>query len=545
MSLVSYIGAIPWEQPQAQEKRFRRIIKQILRQCGPRADPLFAKYSFDIICLAYNTFLQKGLTLPRLLKFQEHVPTIYPWNIQYDSLRQDVNRRFNIFPLMIVLAKTDQDVIRALKFARKYNIMICMRSGAHSYEGFSLCDGMVIDQRLRTKICLNESKDLVTLEAGVLLGPLAFDLFKCHRFLQAGTCPNNGATGLILGGGIGFATRKYGVTSDSLREVKMVLASGELVTANATVNEDLYWASRGGGGGNFGIVTNLTLEVHPVNEVVIFQLTYGFDVLKQILDVWQRTYPFAPDELTAELDIFSPTSAELMQSLSPEFNFGVPRRHVSHSSSHPSHPNNSNDDFARQIIVTGMLLGTEEELVKLLEPVLQIDTPTVEIRTVPYVDAARFFSGKAHRLPFFKGKSAYFEHFLPPAALDIIEHFMLIAPNNSKLELDAQGGAVNRIPPQATAYVHRNTLWWTQFLTLWRNEQEQAVHLKWITDFYNALHPYFPEPDYAYVNIIDRQIVDFMTAYYGVNKFRLVEVKRKYDPDNVFHFQQSVPLVLP
>jgi FAD/FMN-containing dehydrogenase len=539
MSLVSYIGAIPWEHPQAQKKRFRRIIKQILSQCSPRADPLFAKYSFDIICLAYNTFLQKGLTLPHLLKFQEVVPTVYPWNIQYDSLRQDVNRRFNIFPLMIVLARTDRDVIRALKFARKYHIMICMRSGAHSYEGFSLCDGMVIDQRYRTQVCLNESKDRVTLEAGVLLGPLADELFKCHRFLQAGTCSNNGATGLTLGGGIGFATRKYGVTSDSLREVKMVLANGDLVTANATENVDLYWASRGGGGGNFGIVTSLTFDVHPVDKVVIFQLTYGFEVLKQVLDVWQRTYPFSPDNLTAELDIFSPTSADVMQSLSPEFNFGVPQRKVPHTSS------NANDDSARQLIVTGMYLGPEEELVKLLEPVLHIDTPIIDIRTVPYVEAARFFSGKAHRLPFFKGKSAFFKQFLPPEALDIVEHFMLIAPTNSKMELDAQGGAVNRIPPEETAYVHRDTLWWTQFLTFWRNEQERAVHLQWITDFYNALRPYFPEPDYAYVNIIDREIVDYMEAYYGINKFRLVDVKKKYDPENIFHFAQSIPLALP
>lgn len=522
--LSSFVGRLSWTPTDKELK----IIQRILSQCGCGANPLFAKYSFDIICWAFNTFKLKGLDLKTLIKFQKKIPTVYPWTLLYDTLRQDVNRRFNIFPLMIVLVRNDAEVAFALKFAQKYKIHICTRSGAHSYEGYSLCDEMIIDQRERTQVCLNLSKSLVTIESGVLLGPLINQLFKYKRVLQSGDCSNNGAAGLTLGGGIGFLTRKYGVTSDSLKELTVVLANGEIVKANPNCNENLYWASRGGGGGNFGIVTSFTFDVHPVDNVVIFELTYLFEYLKQLLDIYQRWAPFTVDELTAELNVFSPASPEFSQNLCIKNCFGVPKMEIGGSSE-------------RHFIITGLYLGTQEELVKLLEPVTSVGTPLIDIRTISYLEAAKVFSGKAHRLPFFKGKSAYFENLMPLEALQIIENYMLIAPLDSKLELDAQGGAVNRIAADATAYVHRNTLMWSQFHTMWIHQNEEPARLKWITDFYEAMRPYFPEVAYAYVNIVDRELVDYMNAYYGFNSQRLIETKQQYDPTNVFHFEQSIP----
>lgn len=252
--------------------------------------------------------------------------------------------------------------------------MVCPRNGAHSSSGFSLCEGMVIDQRFRTKIYVNIKTNQATIEAGVLLSPLSVELGKLVLALPSGSCPNNGFCGLTLGGGIGFLTRKFGVTSDSLLELRTVLANDEMVTANNVENEDLYWASKGGGGCNFGIVTSFTFQVQPINEVVIFQLTYSFDVVKKVLDAWQHWAPFTVDELTAELDIFSPTSIDFMLGLlKQEFNFGVPQPR-SKIPRCTKIINNTEDDNTsiRHLIITGLFLGSREELVKLIEPVSAI-----------------------------------------------------------------------------------------------------------------------------------------------------------------------------
>ena len=142
--------------------------------------------------------------------------------------------------------------------------MVCPRSGAHSSSGFSLCEGMVIDQRFRTKICVNIKTNQAAVEAGVLLGPLSAELGKLGLALPSGSCPNNGSCGLTLGGGIGFLTRKFGVTSDSLLELRTILANGEMVTANNVENEDFYEAMR-----------PFSLRVHMhmlILSIVIFQI---------------------------------------------------------------------------------------------------------------------------------------------------------------------------------------------------------------------------------------------------------------------------------
>ena len=207
------------------------------------------------------------------------------------------------------MAQNVNDVQNALKFALKYKIPICARSGAHNNEGYSLCTGMVIDQSMRkSKFKVNIKRMLIKTEAGVFNGDIASALAEYNVALPAGTCPNVGISGLVLGGGVGFLMRKYGLTCDNLVELDIILADGSLVTVNESKHTDLFWACKGGGGGNFGIVTSFTFKVYPIKDVCIFEITYDLKYIEETLQLWQEWAPKVDDRLTSEYNIATASS---------------------------------------------------------------------------------------------------------------------------------------------------------------------------------------------------------------------------------------------
>ena len=238
---------------------FEEEAHRILEQCSMNSvcyNNLNADFRYDIICQAYHRFEALGLNLKKLFKFQRLVPAIYPWNIEYAALRFNVNRRYNVFPLVIIMAETECDVIRSYKFARKYNIPISLRGGAHCFEPFSLSEGMIIDQSRRKKIQIKSNS--VKCEAGVLLGPLVESLFKYHKTLPIGSCANNNIIGYSLNGGIGSLTRIFGLGSDNILKVKILLASGKVIIVDENNYPDLFFALKGAGNGTYGIVLSAT-----------------------------------------------------------------------------------------------------------------------------------------------------------------------------------------------------------------------------------------------------------------------------------------------
>ena len=202
-------------------------------QCTRESDPLFANFRADISCFTLKKFLEHGLTKDQLLEFQKQYPIIYPWDENYDFYRFDVNRRFNIFPWMLIMATEDKDLLFGLELAKKHKIPLSLRSGSHSFEAFSLVQGIVIDQSRRKRLWLNKKCKTFTAESGTLLGPLASELFKYNLFEPSGTCANNGLFGMTLGGGIGFTSRFYGLTCDNLLELDIILANGKKITVNS------------------------------------------------------------------------------------------------------------------------------------------------------------------------------------------------------------------------------------------------------------------------------------------------------------------------
>ncbi|AUS29379.1 FAD-binding oxidoreductase [Paenibacillus sp. P2(2022)] len=437
---------------------------------------------------------------------------VLPSNPSYNTARMEFNRRFSKFPRVIVFCQRTQDVINAVKWARERGIRLRVRSGRHSYEGFSTVNGgIIIDVSEMNKVKVDRKNREAIVQTGNPLARVYKKLWNKRVAIPAGTAPDVGTAGLTLGGGIGLLSRKYGLTCDNLKQVKMVVASGrygsKTIVANSKKHSDLLWASRGGGGGNFGVATEFIFRVRPISKVSIYSITWKWSDLEKVLPAWQRWAPSATNRLTSTIEVAAKQVGT--------------------------------------IVSTGQLLGGAEELRRLIRPLLRAGTPVkVMVKTVPFIEATHFFAESDLNLePKFKITGAYGFQPLPPEGVRIIRDFLAKAPNRHSSvwsqSLGGAGSAVSRVSPTATAYPHRKAETIYELSARWRNNGEQERNIQWVERFRKALRP-FVKGDY--VNFPDLQIKNGPKAYYGGNFSRLKQVKRKYDPHNVFRFAQSIPL---
>lgn len=453
---------------------------------------------------------------------------VWPGDPRYDEARQDYNIRFDVRPRAIVFCLDADDVHNAVRWAGFYGVPVRPRCGRHSYEAWSLVqDGLVVDVSRMKRVHVDAAAGTARVEAGTDLWPLYQALWnQAGVTIPGGSCPTVGISGLVLGGGFGLLGRWLGLTCDSLLSVEMVTARGESVLASEQVNADLFWACRGGGGGNFGIATAFTFRVTPIGDVSIYNVVWDWKDLRPVLQAWQKWAPGADDRLTSILKLTAASSGTIAS--------------------------------------IGQYVGGADELRTLLQPLVAAALPqSIEVKTVPYIEAVEHFAGikpeherwaahwsghwAAHSPPGalaggnpFKNTSAYAYDLFGPDAVERIMEALRAAPNDQGLvQLDAYGGAVARVAPDATAFAHRQGVQWNmQFQAYWSDPAEQDANIAWVEAFRTSLLPYTRG---AYVNYIDVDIVDWPTQYYGGNFARLTEVKRAWDPHNVFHYPQSIP----
>src|SRR5438093_8283462 len=216
----------------------------------------------------------------------------------YDAARVLYNTRFDgIKPLAVAFCKTPADVEKAIAWARRHGIRPAARAGGHSYAGYSSTPGLVIDVTRMSGVAVSADGRSATIGAGARLIDVYNRLWQRRRTIPAGSCATVGIAGLALGGGIGFASRKFGATCDNVLEVRLVDARGRLLVCNERKHPDLYWACRGGGGGNFGIVTSFRFRVHPVGMVTTFAVDWPWAQAVDVVRAWQDWAPHGPDEL--------------------------------------------------------------------------------------------------------------------------------------------------------------------------------------------------------------------------------------------------------
>ena len=432
----------------------------------------------------------------------------------YDRSRPLYNTRFDAFePLAIVSCKSVGDVQKTIAWSRKHGIRIAARSGGHSYGGYSSSPGgVIVDVSGLSRISVQPVRQAVV-GAGARLIDVYAGLSQHGVAIPAGSCATVGIGGQALGGGIGFLSRKLGTTSDNLLSLTLVTADGRARTCSPTENADLYWASRGGGGGNFGIATDYTFRTTPISTVATFTAEWPWAQAQTVIAAWLAWAPHAPDEL------FS----------------------VCNLSSAPS------------IHVSGQLVGSTGRLRTLLGPLLSAGAPRlVSLKQRAFLEAAQYWAGcgpvaECHLEPFgsltratFAGKSDYVRRPLSAAGTRTIVQAVEGAPVRGSLLLDSYGGALNRVAKGATAFVHRDSLCSLQYLAAWDAPGDAAASLAWLRSFYAAMRPYVSGE--AYVNYIDPDLAGRPAAYYGRNLPRLVSIKRRYDPADVFRFKQSIPL---
>jgi FAD/FMN-containing dehydrogenase len=276
----------------------------------------------------------------------------------YDRARVLFNPRFDgSRPLGVAFCETVADVQRAIVWSRRHGIRVAARSGGHSYGGYSTTPGLVVDVTRMDEVAVDASGSTAAIGAGARLIDVDAGLWRRRRAIPAGSCPTVGIAGLALGGGVGFSSRKLGTTSDNVVEVRIVDARGRLLVCSSREHDDLYWASRGGGGGNFGIVTSFRFRVHPVSRVTTFTIEWRWADAERVVAAWQQWAPHAPDELFSVCNLAVGTTG--------------PR-----------------------VRVVGQLFGTAARLDSLLTPLLGAAAPTRVARVErDYLSAAKMWAG--------------------------------------------------------------------------------------------------------------------------------------------------------
>ena len=459
---------------------------------------------------------------------------VRPTNPGYRTARQLFDPRFDaIRPQAVVSCASEADVQRSLAFARAHGIVPTPRGGGHSYAGYSTGTGIVVDVSKLARVSVGGGTAVVG--AGTRLVDLYAAIAPHGVAIPGGTCPTVGISGLALGGGQGVVGRKFGLTCDSIRALRMVTASGDIVTCDAGTNADLFWACRGGGGGNFGIVTSFTFATHPIGELTLFSLTWPWPAARDVLSAWQSWGPTAPDELWSDCHLLArsgnppgPLATSVngayvgsSSALSPLL--AALQRDVG---SAPSHSYVNTESYGAAMMGEAGCSGLSVD---------QCHLPTQNPAGVLQRQASL-------------AKSDFFDEPIPAGAISSALAALEDRQNDASLPttggvlFDAYGGAINRVAPDATAFVHRRQLFLGQYFTNLPNgasDATVAANREWLDGLYATLHPHASGE--AYQNYIDPDLTAWEQAYYGSNLPRLEKVKQTYDPDGLFRFPQAIP----
>jgi FAD binding domain/Berberine and berberine like len=431
----------------------------------------------------------------------------------YAQARQLWNARFDgVRPLGIAYAETVADLKRIIRWAKHYDVPLAVRSGGHSFAGYSTTTGLVADVSRLSHVQV-DGADAASVAAGAKLGSVYQTLWASGRAVPFGSCLTVAVAGLTFGGGHGFSSRALGLACDNLTAVEIVTADGRLRRCDERDHADLFWALRGAGAGSFGIATRLSFTTHPVGTVTTVNLHWAWSDVRKVIQAWQSFVPSAPDALSCVL------------TLKPEAGEATPL-----------------------VSLNGQVFGTRPEALSLLEPLTDAVEPTkVSAVQRPFITAVQYFGGgePVHRS--YTAKSNYALIPLADPALDVVVGAVEAAAGDPRLAsaailLSGHGGAINRVERDATAFFHRDALFFVRYTTFWdasAGPANEAANLGWVRGVYEAMRPYVSPG--AVTNYVDPELTSWARAYYGSHLKRLVAIKRRYDRENFFRFAQSIP----
>jgi FAD/FMN-containing dehydrogenase len=467
-------------------------------------------------------------TTPRWTTLQAAIAgeVALPGSSGYDQVQQPFNLRFDhVQPRAVVRCAAPEDVAETISFLGRHGLESATRSGGHCFAGHSSTRGVVVDVTLMSSVTVSDR--VATVGAGARLGAV-YDALQDHGLVvPAGTCPPVGIAGLALGGGLGILGRRYGVTSDQLLRAQIVLADGRILECDENHHDDLFWALRGAGAGNFGVVTSFDFRTVSAPHATNLHATWPYSQAAAVIEGWQRWAPHGPDELAASLKVTA----------------------------------NGDADTPPSVDIYAAMLGTESDAIGLLDELVArvgADPITATHAHMSFPETRRFWAQLGVAEPgtdqapppevtqpqHLFAKSEFFRRPLPGDAIAaLLATFTLgRAPGESR-ELDFMpwGGAYNRVPPDATAFVHRAELFQLKHAAVVdpaTTSAREAAH-RWITRSWASVHPW--GSGRVFQNFADPDLEHWADAYYGTNYDRLVRIKARYDPGNRFRFRQSLP----
>lgn len=431
---------------------------------------------------------------------------VRPGDAGYDEARLGWNKFYSHYPGAIVYCHDAQDVLNAVKWARREGVALRARSGGHCIEGWSAIDGgLVIDVSRMKNIEFEEAAGTVRVGTGVIQREAVAALGERGYVMSTGAEGTVGLGGVILGGGFGLLTRQFGMACDALLAAEIVVAddleSAKIIEVEQNTNADLLWACRGGGGGNFGITTAYTLKLNELRDVQFVIARWdGHGDLGDVLRVWQRDAPVADERLSSAVE-------------------------------------SDGTHFELTAVMHG---ASRDEAEAGLASVLAIGDPEVTFLEGSWPDLYAS-ADRGPDLPYWKFHSQFITEPFPDTAIDTVLHYLANCPTpESNFFCSSFGGAVRNAPPGGSAFPHRDALFYCEPGAAWDDLALSSKTLAWASDFWRALRPYGTA---GYVNVPNAPAADWEREYYGANVDRLRQVKAKYDPHNVFNFEQSVPPV--
>ena len=438
---------------------------------------------------------------------------LLPGESEYENARKIWNAMIDKRPAVIARCASTSDVVRGVNFARDNGLLLAVRGGGHNIAGNALCDdGLVIDLSKMKAARVDPASRRATIEGGATLADLDAATQAHGLATPTGINSTTGIAGLTLGGGFGWLSRKYGMTVDNLESAEVVTAAGEVVRASATEHPDLFWALRGGGG-NFGVVTRFEFRLHPVGPDVLSGLiVYPISEAKSVLQQYRDFIAKAPEELTVWTILRH----------APPLPFLPERVH------------------GKGIIALALIYaGDPKKGEPFIEPLRKFGTPLGEhVGVQPYVAWQQTFDPLLTAGARNYWKSHNFSTLEDGLFDAVIAYIGKLPSPQCEIFFGAIGGATTRPAPGSTAYASRDAKFVMNVHGRWEDPADDKLCIGWARDFFNASAPFASSG--VYVNFLTADEGDRVRSAYGPNYGRLAQVKREYDPDNLFRMNQNI-----
>ncbi|WP_236794160.1 FAD-binding oxidoreductase [Amycolatopsis sp. GM8] len=446
------------------------------------------------------------------LRARVHGAVIERGDETYDEARKVYNAMIDRRPRVIVRPANAGDVSAAVNFARDNDLELAIRGGAHSVPGFGTVDeGVVIDFVSMRGVRVDPVSRTARAEGGATWADFNAATGAFGLATTGGIISTTGVSGLTLGGGIGYLARGAGLSCDNLISADVVTADGRFLVANEHENADLFWALRGGGG-NFGVVVSMEFRLHPVGEIYGGPMLFELDAATDLLRFYREFIADAPEQFGGF----------------PAFQIAPPLPFIPE--------NRVGEPFALFVACWSGPLSEAEQALKPLREV----APTVaeHVGPMPYPALNAAFDGLVPPGLQHYWKANFVTELTDEAIAAHLQHGPRLPALNSTVHIYPINGACHRVAPDATAFAYRDANFATVIAGMWPDAAQNVENIKWVRDYYDATAPLSEEG--GYVNFMAGDDQDRVRANYRDNYDRLVEVKKRYDPDNLFHLNQNI-----